>query len=114
MKYKTKKGLIKAIRKLESTEPKRKIKGYGHDRRESVHVPMLAAICRKQISEGRHFVTVFARRSKRARYNNMQFGPDTDYISPEMDRLIEKNAEMIESLADAYKGYLSWVENTTI
>lgn len=98
MKYANEKTLIAAIRKLEKTQPKDKIKGVGNVRFNVHFADLLADIVGKNKNECNHICTVFARRSTKAKYNRMQFGCDEDFVSTEMNKIITENIPLLTSL----------------
>ncbi len=98
MKYANEKTLIAAIRKLEKTQPKDKIKGVGNVRFNVNFADLLADIVGKNKNECNHICTVFARRSTKAKYNRMQFGCDEDFVSTEMNKIITENIPLLTSL----------------
>jgi len=95
-KYKTERGLVQAIRRLELKSPEYPIKGSGYEREPMRYNHALAAIL-GNTARGNHVATVFARRSRRA-MNPMQFGEDQFVVSLELDSIIESNQEMLAKI----------------
>ena len=109
--YANKKNLVAAIRNMETTEPKSPIKGRNHNRVSTNDGEMLAAIIGKDITLCNHVCRVFARRSKTARYNKMQWGGDEDFVSPELAKLIDSNVDHIAALRTDFRGHQEWVNS---
>ena len=107
-KYANKKNLVTAIRKLETTEPAAPIKGHGNQRVATGDGEMLAAAIGRAITDCKHVCRVFARRSTTARYNRMQWGGDEDFVSPELARLLEANADHIDAMRSDFRGHQEW------
>ncbi len=107
-KYANKKNLVAAIRKMESTEPAKPIKGRGNERVATSYGDMLAGVVGKEITDCKHICRVFARRSTTARYNKMQWGGDEDFVSPELAKLLEANADHIDALRSNFRGHQEW------
>ena len=107
-KYANKKNLVTAIRKLETTEPAAPMKGRGNERVATNDGDMLASIIGRDITDCRHVCRVFARRSTTARYNRLQFGGDEDFVSPELAKLLEANAEHVAALRSDFHGHQEW------
>ena len=118
-KYKTQRGLVAAIRKIEATPPAFPLKGKGYKRHAVVAAiaETLAAITGKSLNPrdpnaAQHAAVLYARRSTKARYNPMQFGGDQYVISPEMAAVIEKNSTMFMLLTQSFYIHRSWMEAT--
>lgn len=108
--YSNKKNLVAAIRRLEQTEPTAPIKGRGNDRIATKDGEMLATLLGKEITACRHVCRVFARRSKKAKWNKLQWGGDEDFVSPEMAKLLSANEQHVEELRNNFRGHQEWTE----
>ena len=107
-KYANKKNLVAAIRKMETSDPAKSMKGRGNERIATNDGEMLAVLIGKEITECKHVTRVFARRSTTARYNKMQWGGDEDFVSPELAKLLEANAEHVAALQADFHGHKEW------
>ena len=97
-KYKYPKAFERAVGKLEKTVPDKPVKGVGHERVEvadSVNEALRNLLNMDMHADGNHVATVFARRSFKAKYNKMQFGPDRHYVSPAMHGLLAGNEGLL-------------------
>ena len=103
--YKTKKGIINAIRQTESTPPANPIKGKGNLRAKTIYADVITDIVKKRIIHCNHVATVYARRSQSG---YTKYGADTDYISPEMDALLEANKDLFVDLVRDWHVYRDW------
>ena len=102
-KYKTADGFVHAIRRLELTPPAKPLKGRGFERVGCRHVEMLSAVLGKEVRFCKHLVTIYGR--ARGKWGHCDA---EDAISPELDRLLRANEELVKALAEAYSGKLTW------
>jgi len=109
-KYANHKTLVRAIRRINLTEPKKPLKGRGHERHDdNCFGELFREVLKNHPSN--HIATVYARRSTKA-HNPMQFGGDQDVISPELRDLVAMNEHLLAQLEEARRKYDWFVDQT--
>jgi hypothetical protein len=108
----TKRGLVYAIRKLDETAPAAPLKGRDHRREPTTYGPLLAAIIGRDIGDCNHVHRAYLLRTHENRFSKMMYGREVDFVSPELAKLLEANADIVEKLHADHHGHVGWIDAT--